>query len=71
MDDIFVGLVALILAYLGQQHHKLTWMGTIIIYLAVSCFILVIPEMYRPKESNSINSNMVHTCKIKKNPIIK
>ncbi|KAF7272813.1 hypothetical protein GWI33_014432 [Rhynchophorus ferrugineus] len=59
VDHVFVGLVALILAYLGQKYGKLKWIGSLVIYLAISCFLLILPEIYGPKGNNSINSTNI------------
>ncbi|XP_044256188.1 solute carrier organic anion transporter family member 74D-like isoform X2 [Tribolium madens] len=46
-NEFFVGLCALLVAYYGNRIHRISWIGGLTIFQAVSSGILVIPEIYR------------------------
>ncbi|EFA10914.2 solute carrier organic anion transporter family member 74D isoform X2 [Tribolium castaneum] len=46
-NEFFVGLCALLVAYYGNRIHRISWIGGLTIFQAISSGILVIPEVYR------------------------
>ncbi|CAH1153524.1 unnamed protein product [Phaedon cochleariae] len=55
-NEISVGIFALYVAYWGNRIHRASWMGTLTIFLSISCATLAIPEIYNPFTGVEINS---------------
>lgn len=55
INDILIGAVALGWSHWGNKNHRPKWLGTLIIYLAVAAFSLIIPEIYQPFKSEETN----------------
>ncbi|XP_050314313.1 solute carrier organic anion transporter family member 2A1-like [Anthonomus grandis grandis] len=60
INEVFVGFFALIVAYWGNRNHRPKWLGTLTIYLAVFCIILVIPEGYLPYNKGETDIDVVN-----------
>ncbi|CAG9770271.1 unnamed protein product [Ceutorhynchus assimilis] len=60
INEVFVGIFALLVAYWGNRIHRPTWLGALTIYLGVSCITLAIPEIYQPFNKDETNISVVN-----------
>ncbi|KAL1493461.1 hypothetical protein ABEB36_011508 [Hypothenemus hampei] len=60
INEVFVGILAIFVAYLGNKMHRPKWLGGLTIYLGVSCFIVAIPEIYQPFRTGETDINVVN-----------
>lgn len=58
MNEVFVGLFALCVAYWGNRIHRASWLGALTIFLAVACATLAVPEIYNPLSGSEIDSSI-------------
>ncbi|XP_060516277.1 solute carrier organic anion transporter family member 2A1-like isoform X2 [Cylas formicarius] len=59
VNEIFVGVFALVVAYWGNRIHRATWLGALTIYLSVCCLTLGVPEIHQPFSGNETDISAI------------
>lgn len=60
VNEVFVGIFGLLLAYWGNRIHRPNSLGAVVMYLGVACFLLAIPEIYHPIKSDETDITIVN-----------